>query len=92
MTKRGDLRVQVMERAGGRCEFPNCTLPGSLDMAHLTASGMGGSQYRDTLENCAALCRLHHDWLDCRITPNARRFENEVVLRAALDRQWLGRR
>ncbi len=81
-----------MERAGGRCEFPRCTMPGALQMAHLVGSGMGGSKYRDTLENLAALCPHHHDWLDGRLLANGRRFENEQVLRAALDREWAGRR
>ena len=89
---RSELRVQVMDRAGGRCEFPACSLPGELQMAHLRGSGMGGSKYRDTLENLAALCPYHHDWLDGRLLANGRRFDNEVVLRAALAREWSGRR
>jgi len=79
-----------MERAGHQCEFPECNLSGLgyLEMAHLKASGMGGSKHRDTLENVAILCKVHHDWLDGRITPNSRRFDNEQVLRTALDRPW----
>ena len=90
--KRSDLRMLALERADGRCEFPTCALAGRLEMAHLRGSGAGGSKYRDVLENVAMLCVFHHDWLDCRSTPNMRRFENEILLREVLDRPWPGRR
>ena len=93
---RGELRAAAMERAGGRCEFPNCHVPGTvgsvrLEMAHLLGSQAGGSKYRDVIENVAMLCVQHHDWLDGRTT-QYRRFDNEMILRAALSRQWVGRR
>ena len=90
--KRSDLWNTANDRAGGRCEFPDCTLIGKVEMAHLAASGMGGSKYRDVPENVAMLCVLHHDWLDGRIVANARRFENEQLLRYALGRPWHSRR
>ena len=94
MSVRSDLREAAMERAGGRCEFPSCATPmPRLEMAHLIGSGMGGSRYRDVLDNVAMLCaQLHHPWLDGGIIPNARRFENEMILRAYLDRPWDDRR
>jgi len=90
---RTELRDAAIERAGGFCEFPGCTYPRpKLELAHLRGSGMGGSQYRDDLANTAVLCQPHHAWLDCRSTPNMRRFENEMVLRAAIGRPWKDRR
>ena len=89
--KRAELRDVALERADHRCEFPTCNNT-SLEMAHLKGSGMGGSKFRDVPENVAMLCHLHHDWLDGRITANVRRFENEILLRAALGRPWAGRR
>lgn len=84
---RSELRAEALYRSGGRCEFPTCNVR-SEEMAHLRGSGAGGSRYRDNLENVAMLCRQHHDWLDGRLSPNSRRFDNEAVLRAALDRPW----
>jgi len=93
MMSRSELRDAAIERAGGKCEFPLCDYPRpKLELAHLKGSGMGGSRYRDDLQNVAVLCKPHHDWLDCRSTPNMRRFENEAVLRAAIDRPWTDRR
>ena len=92
MSVRSLLRAQALERAGRRCEWPDCALPGPLEMAHLAGSGMGGSKYRDTISNVTILCKTHHDWLDGRLLPNSRRFENEDLLRAWLHREWAGRR
>ncbi len=93
MSARSELRDAAMERAGGRCEFPLCNYPRpKLELAHLKGSGMGGSKYRDDFANVAVLCQSHHGWLDCRDTPNMRRFENEAILRAVLDRPWNERR
>ena len=89
MSKRSNLRLDALDRAGGRCEFDGCTYTHTkLAMAHLSASGMGGSEDRDDLDNVAIFCTHHHDWLDCRITPNMRRFENEQVTRSMLNRWW----
>ena len=87
-----ELREAAVERANGRCEFPNCDLPRPrLEMAHLLGKQMGGSKFRNAFDNVAMLCVHHHDWLDGRTTVQ-RRFDNELVLRAAIDRQWEGRR
>jgi len=91
MTDRSDLRAEAMERAGGRCEWDGCTyLHAKLELAHLSASGMGGSKDRDHIDNVAIYCTQHHDWLDCRITPNMRRYENEQAARSMLNRYWVG--
>ena len=92
MSDRSELRKMALIRAGWKCEFPGCTLPGELEMAHLKGSGAGGSKYRDVLDNLAMLCRTHHLWLDGGLMANSRRFENEQVLRAALGRPWEDRR
>ncbi len=94
MSARSELRDAAMERAEGRCEFPGCSVRRpTLQMAHLKGAGMGGSRYRDNIDNVAMLCaELHHPWLDGGIIPNARRFENEMILRAVLDRPWNERR
>ena len=92
MTERKELRDAAMERAGGRCEFPDCTYKRpKLEMAHLKGSGMGGSRFRDDMQNVAMLCKPHHDWLD-GLMYNGRRFENEQILRAAIGRPWTDRR
>lgn len=93
MSIESELRAEAMERAGGRCEFPDCTIPRPrLEMAHLRGKQMGGSRYRNVAENVAMLCaELHHPWLDGMIVPS-RRFENEMVLRAAIGREWKDRR
>lgn len=85
---RTELRLAALERATYQCEFPTCLSAHGLEMAHLQGVQMGGSRYRDTLENVAMLCTIHHDWLDGRLAPNTRRFDNQQVLRAALHRQW----
>ena len=91
MTKRSDLRKSALIRAGWKCEFPLCELsteyPNQLEMAHIRGSGMGGSKHRDVLDNLAIFCRSHHDWLDGRLH-SGRRFENEQMVRAVLDRYW----
>ena len=93
MSDRSVLRAEAMERAGGVCEFPGCALfPMALQMAHLKGSGMGGSKHRDHIDNVAMLCPTHHLWLDGGITPNSRRFDNEMILREVLGRQWSDRR
>ena len=95
MSVRSVLRAEAMQRSGGRCEFPSCTLSDGLEMAHLLGTQAGGSKYRDVLENVAMLCGPsgfdHHGWLDGR-TLSGRRFDNEAVLRAALGREWKDRR
>ena len=93
--KDAEMRAVVFDRAGHRCEFPNCRLPVSsvnpLELAHLKGKQMGGSKHRNDPDNGACLCLHHHGWLDGR-TMEMRRLDNEDVLRAALGRMWVGRR
>ncbi len=65
--RRSELREQVVERAGGRCEWAGCYDPGE-HMAHITGIGAGGDPtgVMDTLDNVAFLCVFHHDMLDGR--------------------------
>ena len=39
------------------CEICGCA---SVDLHHIEARGMGGSNERDVIENLMALCRGHH--------------------------------
>jgi predicted restriction endonuclease len=39
------------------CEICGCQ---SVDLHHIEARGMGGSNNRDVIENLMALCRGHH--------------------------------
>ncbi len=86
-----ELWDAAMERANHRCEFPKCTLPTTfpnpLEVAHLKGKQMGGSKYRNHIDNLAVLCKFHHQWLD-----TGPRFENEMAARGFLDRWWKERR
>ncbi len=67
MSRRSDLRAQVFEIAGGRCEHPTrlggmviarCPKP-ATELAHIFPRGMGHTGYRDRLVNVMAACTLH---------------------------------
>ena len=66
--RRSELRIRLVERAAGRCEWGGCINAG-VHMAHITGTGAGGDPkgLRDVLENVAYLCRYHHDLLDGRV-------------------------
>jgi len=84
-------RDAVMERAGGRCEIPWCVTPRpKLEEAHLTGKQMGGSKYRDELDNLAALCKMHHDILDGRVDIRREMFSMQYE-RTMLYRYAIGR-
>lgn len=67
MSVRSDLRAQVFEIAGGRCEHPKLYLGARYDrcdgpaveLAHIVPRGMGHTGYRDHLTNVMAACTLH---------------------------------
>ena len=42
------------------CSIPECGKE-SNDLHHIEARGMGGSKYRDVIENLIPLCREHHE-------------------------------
>jgi predicted restriction endonuclease len=93
---RGDqLRAAAIERDGHRCRFPTCELPltavNPLEMAHLHGKQMGGSRYRNVIDNVVMLCKHHHDWLDGRLI-SGRQHENEILLRDATGIHWEDRR
>lgn len=56
------LRAVVWEIAEGRCEHPlgigRCNLM-ATELAHIVPRGMGGSQYRNTVNNTMAACPTH---------------------------------
>ena len=81
--RRSELRIQVVERAGGMCEWAGCQDPG-LHMAHISGSGMGGDPkgIRDVLSNLAWLCKTHHQMLDGRIMMSL--YEVGELLRATI--------
>ena len=76
----GALRRATALRAGGVCEFAECSERGE-EMAHLQAKGMGGNpdQSRNTLAGTVFLCRYHHDVLDRRVT-NTTKYEMRILL------------
>lgn len=80
------LHDEVFARARGFCEWPGC---GDLaeQLAHLTHRGMGGSKERNTAENCAAMCRRHHDCLDGRTALGTLRWELNEMMRAVIE-EW----
>ena len=80
-TRRKLLRDAVVYVSKGKCEWANCTSRGS-DMAHITASGMGGARSRDNLANVAFLCRYHHDVLDFRMGVSQRQHALTEIVRA----------
>ena len=53
------LRGQVILRAMGGCEWPQCDKPGD-EIAHAHSRGMGGNRKaRDVLDNMLWLCKTH---------------------------------
>ena len=57
-TVRQELRAQVIEISGGRCEWPAC-LEAGRELAHLHSVGAGGRKSADVLGNVAWFCRDH---------------------------------
>lgn len=69
MSVRSELRAQVEEISGRRCEHPTFIagrLPSvgrcpqaMVEMAHITSIGMGGRTSTDTISNVLAACQVH---------------------------------
>lgn len=58
-----ELRAVVWEIAEGRCEHPQweirrCPHP-ATELAHIVPRGLGGSKYRNTINNTMAACPIH---------------------------------
>jgi len=87
--KPSELRAQLLELVGGRCEWPACSDPGE-QMAHLTHRGMGGSYDRNTLVNVIWLCVRHHDTLDGRTGLGTLRWELNELLRTTVVQKRIG--
>ncbi|NNC41951.1 MAG: hypothetical protein HKO03_01770 [Acidimicrobiia bacterium] len=86
--KLSDLRLYVMDRAGGLCEWPSCTSRGE-QMAHMRHRGMGGSPNANTPDNVRWWCVYHHDLFDGRRHDGLVREMRAILL---LAEKHLGRR
>lgn len=60
-TADADWSRLILERAGHRCQFPNCTNP-ATDAHHIAPKSIA-PHLRHAPNNGAALCRHHHDWV-----------------------------
>lgn len=85
------LREEVFERDNFTCVWPGCSRgweigdpTSTLQLAHLTHRGMGGSKTANTPENCVTLCQVHHDCLDGRTGLGTLRFELNEMLRSVV--------
>lgn len=61
------VRLIVWRRAGGRCEFPDCTCP-ACDAHHRYERRMGGTGSKgppwiNDPSNILAACRHHNEWV-----------------------------
>lgn len=63
--EREDVREEVLDRAGYRCEadelVPEVTCSGRLDVDEVIPRGVNPGGHLDP-DNCQVLCRAHHDW------------------------------
>lgn len=50
-------RARILTRDGYRCRYPGCGQTGDLEVDHIVALGLGGSDRDDNLET---LCGAHH--------------------------------
>lgn len=89
MSELSELRAQLIELVGGKCEWPGCVEPGE-QMAHLTHRGMGGSSTRNTLINVIWFCVRHHDTLDGRTGLGTLRWELNELLRTVVVQNRIG--
>lgn len=74
------LREALVKVAKNRCEWAECNNIGT-DMAHITASGMGGAISKDRLDNVALLCHHHHMCFDYQMSAKQRQFALSELLR-----------
>ena len=86
MTELQKMRLIALERAGNKCEWPECiNYDQKLEMAHIHGIGMGGNPKRKyDINNVAMLCKLHHDIYDGRSISLAKK-EYRVLLKSYLD-------
>ena len=68
LTNLAELRRQLIERSGGRCEECQDRRRDwrGLQMSHIQHRKMGGDPSKDTLENTRLLCAPCHDDFDRR--------------------------
>ena len=85
MTK---LRLFAFMRANNQCEWADCNSRSQLQLAHIQAKGMGGSDSRKyDPENVAVLCMTHHDIYDGRQYQGSK-YELRMLLTAYLKGKW----
>jgi hypothetical protein len=63
-----EVRERALKRANYSCEWPECNSNKWLELAHLTAIGMGGknNDIAADMNNVSILCKHHHDVFDGR--------------------------
>tara|TARA_A100001011_G_scaffold88000_1_gene92418 strand:- start:6976 stop:7263 length:288 start_codon:yes stop_codon:yes gene_type:complete len=85
MTK---LRLFAFMRANNQCEWADCNSRSQLQLAHIQAKGMGGSDSRKyDPENVAVLCMTHHDIYDGRKQQGSS-YAVRMLLTAYLKGKW----
>ena len=85
MTK---LRLFAFMRANNQCEWADCNSWSQLQLAHIQAKGMGGSDSRKyDPENVAVLCMTHHDIYDGRKQQGSS-YAIRMLLTAYLKGKW----
>ena len=85
MTK---LRLFAFMRANNQCEWADCYSTSQLQLAHIQAKGMGGSDSRKyDPENVAVLCMTHHDIYDGRKQQGSS-YAIRMLLTAYLKGKW----
>ena len=75
-------------RANNQCEWADCNSRSQLQLAHIQAKGMGGSDSRKyDPENVAVLCMTHHDIYDGRKQQGSS-YAVRMLLTAYLKGKW----
>lgn len=60
-------KANLIARAGGRCEYPQCQRARPLDQHHVIKRSQLKPELADKVDNLVLLCRAHHDMTDSPI-------------------------
>jgi hypothetical protein len=84
-----EVRERALKRANYSCEWPGCNSKKWLELAHLTAIGMGGKNNKIAadMNNVSILCKHHHDVFDGRQQSGSKK-EYTELLRGYLMLRW----